>query len=132
MVPSPPIQWIPHPWAQGLDRCGLLGLINMPHFGRFSEAYACIKYLLACFHGGTIWLNDPIPVMVDIIFDIMGFPKVDEDLAQYFRGWDNDKRISRQLKERLGLRCDGHAYCIDNTYEHSVCIGACILASKII
>ena len=104
----------------------------MPHFGRLNEANACIKYLLACFHGGTLWLNDPIPVMVDIIFDIMGFPKVDEDLAQYFRGWDNDKRISQQLKERFGLQRDGRAYHIDSTYERSVCIGAHNLASKII
>ena len=28
-----PIRWIPQPWASGLDQSGLLGLINMPHFG---------------------------------------------------------------------------------------------------
>ena len=94
MITGAPIQQIPHPWAQGLDRSGLLGLTNLPHFGRLNEANACIKYLLVCFYGGRIWLNDPIPVMVDIIFDIMGLPKVDKDLAQYFRGWDNEKRIS--------------------------------------
>ena len=29
-VSGVPIIWIPHPWAQGLDRSRLLGLINMP------------------------------------------------------------------------------------------------------
>ena len=79
-----------------------------------------------------LWLNNPIQVTVDLIFDIMGLPKVDEDLAQYFRGWDNDKRISQQLKEIFWLQCNGHAYRIDSTYECLVCIGAYSLASKII
>ena len=43
MVPSTPIQQIPHPWAQGLERFGLLGLINMPHFRRANKANANVK-----------------------------------------------------------------------------------------
>ena len=37
IVLGAPIQRIPHPWAQGLDTSGLLGLINMPHFGILDE-----------------------------------------------------------------------------------------------
>ena len=59
-IPSAPILWIPHPWAQGLDKSRLLGLINMPHFGRLNEENACVKKLLACFHVGMLWLNKPI------------------------------------------------------------------------
>ena len=33
MVPGAPIQRIPQPWVSGLNNSGLLGLINMPHFG---------------------------------------------------------------------------------------------------
>ena len=53
-VPSAPIQWIPQPYVSGFDNYGLLGLINMPHFGRLNEAHACLKQLLACFHGGML------------------------------------------------------------------------------
>ena len=109
-----PILWIPHPGAQGLDKSGLLGLINMPHFGRLNKANACVKQLLACFHGGKLWLNEPIQVTVDLIANITRFPKVGEDLTQYFRGQDNDKKLSKQLKERFGLQRDGQAYCIDS------------------
>ena len=28
-----PIEHLPHPWVQGLNKSRLLGLINMPHFG---------------------------------------------------------------------------------------------------
>ena len=54
MAPGAPIQRIPQPWASGLHKFGLLGLINMPHFGQLNEAHACIKELLACFHGGKL------------------------------------------------------------------------------
>ena len=81
MTPSGPIQWIPKPWAKGLEKSGLLGLINMPYFGHLNEAHACVKQLLACFHGGTIWLNTLIPITVDLIASIIGFPKVREDPA---------------------------------------------------
>ena len=33
MGPGAPIRRIPQTWASGLDQYGLLGLINMPHFG---------------------------------------------------------------------------------------------------
>ena len=52
MVPGAPIQWIPQPWASGLDKSGLLGIINIPYFGRLNEAHACVKQLLAFFTGG--------------------------------------------------------------------------------
>ena len=57
MTHGGPIQWIPKPWASGLDKYGLLGLINMPHFDHLNEAHACVKQLLACFHGGMLWLD---------------------------------------------------------------------------
>ena len=48
-------------------------------------------------------MNGPIQVTVDLIANIMGSPKAGEDFAQYFRGWDNDKKLSKQLKEKFGL-----------------------------
>ena len=74
-----PIRWIPQPWASGLDQYGLLGLINMPHFGRLNESHACFRQLLTCFHRGMLWLNTPIPVIVDLIASITGLPKAGED-----------------------------------------------------
>ena len=44
MEPGAPIQRIPQPWASKLNKYGLLGLINMPHFGQLNEAHACVKH----------------------------------------------------------------------------------------
>ena len=79
MGPGAPIRWIPQLWASGLDQSVLLGLINMPHFGRLDESHVCMKKLLDSFHGGTLWLNTPILVTIDLIASITGLPKAGED-----------------------------------------------------
>ena len=120
-----------HPWVQHLDKSGLLGLINMPHFGRLNEANACVKQILACFHGGMLWLDTPIVIMVDLISEITGFPKDGPDPSQYFKGRDNDKRLAARLKEKYDLQCDDIAYRIENINDRTMRIGAHILATKI-
>ena len=50
-----------------------------------------------------LWLNEPILVTIDLIMSIMGFPKVREDPTQYICGRDTDKKLAKQLKERIVL-----------------------------
>ena len=74
-VEGSPIECIPKDWVRGMDKAGLLGLINMSHFGRPTEVNAYVKQLLECFHGGYLWLDEPIEVMVELISAITGLPK---------------------------------------------------------
>ena len=120
------------PWAQGLDKSGLLGLINMPHFGWLNEDNACVKQILACFHGGMLWFDIPIVITVDLISDIMMLPKDGPDPSQYFKGRDTDKRLAARLKHRYDLQCDDIAYRIENINDRTMRIGAHILATKIV
>ena len=69
------IECIPRDWVSEIKKVGLLGLINMLHFWWLNEVNACIKHLLACFHGGILWLETTVTIMVDLISDIMGLPK---------------------------------------------------------
>ena len=62
-------------------------------------------------------MDTPIPVTIDLDIDIKRLPKVGEDPTQYFRGWDNDKKLSQQFKERFGLHRNGRTYRIDNINE---------------
>ena len=54
MGPGAPVQRISQPWVSGLNNSGLLEFINIPHFGQLNEAHACVKQILAYFHGGMI------------------------------------------------------------------------------
>ena len=49
-----------------------------------------------------------------------------------FRGKDNDKRLVARLKKRYELQNDGRAYRIDSINDQSMCIGASILANKVV
>ena len=85
MVPveGTPIERIPQDWERGLEKAGLHGLINMPHFGQPTKVNACVKQLLACFHGGYLWLDELVVVTVELISEITGLPKDGPDPSQY-------------------------------------------------
>ena len=82
-----------------MNKAGLLGFINMPHFGWLTKVNACFKQLLAFFHGGTLWLDTLVTIMVDLIANIMRLPKDGLYPSQYFRGKDNDKSIAMRLNK---------------------------------
>ena len=75
LVTGGPVVRIPQSWVQGMDKSRLLGLINMSHFGQLNEANACVKKLLAYFNGGTFWLDIPITLTIDLIYEITRLPK---------------------------------------------------------
>ena len=80
----------------GLQKLVLLGLTHMPHFGHTTEANACVKELLACFHGGYLWLDTPVLVTVELISQLTRFPMKGDDPSQYFCGKDNDTILATQ------------------------------------
>jgi hypothetical protein len=57
----------PHQWATGLDRTRILGLLKIPHFGKGQYATSCVKQMLSVMHGGDIWLDKHIHIMVELI-----------------------------------------------------------------
>ena len=69
------IEHIPWYWERGMDKGGLIGLINMSHFGYLAEANACVKQLLACFNSGYLWLDDSVLVTMELILAITRLPK---------------------------------------------------------
>jgi hypothetical protein len=53
----------PLQWVAGLEKMGILGLLDLPHFGRGQYANNCVKQLMAVTHSGDIWLDKL--VMID-------------------------------------------------------------------
>ena len=53
-------------------------------FGRPTKVNACVKQLLACFHGGFLWLDESVEVTMGMISYITGFPKDRPDPSQYY------------------------------------------------
>jgi hypothetical protein len=74
----------PQSWASRLEKSGILNLLEIPHFGRSLEINACIKLLLSCIHGGTLWLDPPVSIDTQLIAWIMGLPTIGEDPKTLF------------------------------------------------
>ena len=72
-------------------------MIHMPHFRRLAEVIACVKQILAFFHGGYLWLGIEISITLDLISHITGLHKVGVDPSHYFQGKDNDKNLLSKL-----------------------------------
>jgi hypothetical protein len=64
----------PAQWIQGLYNSGIMNLLDIPHFGRRKNAGLCVKKLLTRAHGGILWMDRSVPIYVDIIANIIGFP----------------------------------------------------------
>jgi hypothetical protein len=57
----------PQEWASGLEKERILNLFEIPHFEQSMEINACVKVLLSCVHGGTLWLDPPVSIDTSLI-----------------------------------------------------------------
>jgi hypothetical protein len=73
-----------HAWASALEKARILTLFKIPHFRRSNEINACVKVLLSCVHGGTLWLDPMISINTTLIVRITLLSKACEDSALLF------------------------------------------------
>jgi hypothetical protein len=66
-------------WETRLEKLGILNLMEIPHFRCSLEINACVKLLLNCIHGGTLWLDPQCQLILALIAWITGLPKYRED-----------------------------------------------------
>jgi hypothetical protein len=91
----------PYQWENGL--VGILGLLDLPHFGQGQCATTCIKKLLAVTHGGHIWLDNPVHITVDIMTQIIGLPIQGMDPTLFLDDKTKEKMIEEEMKKKYGI-----------------------------
>jgi hypothetical protein len=89
-------------WATGLDKIGILGMLDIPHFGRARYASGCVKQLLAVTHGGDIWLDKLVSIDIDLIANITGLPSRGMDPAQFLDNKSKEKALAEEMKKNYG------------------------------
>jgi hypothetical protein len=87
-------------WETRLEKSGILNLLEVPHFGRSLEINACVKLLLSCIHGGTLWLDPPVSIDTALIAWITGLPKAGEDPTTLFNK-AGERALSEAMKEKF-------------------------------
>jgi hypothetical protein len=88
-------------WATGLEKMGILGLLDLPHFGRGQYANSCIKQLMAVTHGRDIWLDKVLLIDVEIIVNITGLPSRGMDPAQFLDDKTKEKALAGRDEEEI-------------------------------
>jgi hypothetical protein len=86
----------------GLYNIGIVNLLDAPHFGRGKPINACVKQLLACVHGGILWMDRSVPITVDLIAGIIGLPTDGENPENYLEDKTRAKAISYEIKAKYG------------------------------
>jgi hypothetical protein len=84
----------PLQWETYLRKMKILGLVDLPHFGRGQHAIACIKQLLSVMHGGDIWLENLESINVEIITNITGFPSRGMDPMHFLDEKSREKALA--------------------------------------
>ena len=82
-------------WAAGLDRAGLLKMLNVPHFGRSTQVTMVVKQLLVLVHDGNLWIgNERIPINGELVNKITGFPEEGPNPRIEFVGKHKDMKLA--------------------------------------
>jgi hypothetical protein len=92
----------PYQWETRLEKMRSLVRLDLPHFGRGQNETICIKKLLAVTHGGDIWLDKPIPIIVELIVQITGLPIRGMDPTLFLDDKTKEKALAEEMKNKYG------------------------------
>jgi hypothetical protein len=93
---------IPQQWMMNLTHSTLLNVVKVPHFDRHQEVNACVKLLLASYHGGYLWLYCRITVDPTLINRITRLSMQGPDPHDYYPGKTTDHALAQKIKEAYG------------------------------
>ena len=98
-------------WAAGLEKAGLLKMLNVPHFGRSPQVTVVVKQLFPLVHDGNLWIgNQRIAINRQLIHRITGLPKEGPDPGIEFVGKHEDTKLAQHMKDRFSLKKGNQGY----------------------
>jgi hypothetical protein len=122
----------PLQWETGLEKTGILGLLDLPHFGRGQHTTACVKQLLAVTHGGDIWLDKIVSIDVELMANITGLPSRGMDPTHFLDDKAREKELEEYMKKKYGTDRGTRGIIIKRINDVVTQLGAQILACKLI
>ena len=114
-----------------MEKAGLLNLLRVSHFHHAPITIFIIRQLLFLVHDGCFWLEEPIPITVDLIHHISWLPCKGEDPADISEGKSSDLAIAEAMKKKCKLKKKKRGYGISNISDKAVKVETQILAGKV-
>ena len=59
-------------------------MLDIHHFNPSLDVNACVKQLVSCVHGGTLWLDEKVEITIHLISKIIGLSIQGEDTRPLF------------------------------------------------
>jgi hypothetical protein len=84
-------------WRNFVDGCVSHVMI------RNKQINGCVKKLLERVHGGILWMDRPMPIIVYFITTITEIPMDEENLEKYLEDKTKEKSISDEIKAKYGI-----------------------------
>jgi hypothetical protein len=122
----------PVQWAAGLAKNGILGLLDLPHFGRGQYANSCVKQLMAVTHGGYIWLEQLVSIDVELIAHITGLPSRGMDPTQFLEDKTKEKALAEEMKKKYGTERGSRGIIIKRISDIATRMATKIMACKLL
>jgi len=113
-----------------VEKAGLLHLLWIPHFHRTPITIFVIRQLLYLVHDGYLWLEEPIPIMEDLIHHISQLPCKGKDHATTTRK-GNDLALTEAMKAKYKLEKKKRGYAISSSKDKWVHVATQLLVGKI-
>jgi len=114
-----------------MEKSGLLHLLWVPHFQRTPITIFVIRQLLFLRHDEYLWLEEPVPIMVDLIHRISRLPFKGKDPATIFEGKGSDLALVKAMKTKYKLEKKKRGYAISSIKDKGVHVATQILADKV-
>jgi hypothetical protein len=124
---------IPQQWMMNLAQSTFLNVMKIPHFDRHQEVNACVKLLLASYHGGYLWLDHRITVDPVLINRITGLSMQGPDPHEYYPGKTADRALAQKIKEAYGdVEKGARGYKVASIESGAVCLACQLIAGKLV
>jgi hypothetical protein len=93
----------PSLWASRMDKTRILGLLDIPHFGRGRDAKKYFNKLMVITHGGYLWLEQVISIDMDLTAYITRLPTWGETPTQFLDDKTKEKALNEEMKKKYGI-----------------------------
>ena len=120
----------PRKWLRSVEKVRLLHLLWIPHFHRVPITIFVIRQLLFLVHGGYLWLEEPIPIMVDLIHRVSRIPYKGKDPATIARK-SSDLALAEAMKAKYKLEKKKRSYAITSIKDKGVHVATHLLDGKV-
>ena len=109
----------PWKWLRRVEEAKLLHLLWIPHFHRAPMMIFVIRQMLCLVHDGYLWLEEPIPIMSEIMHWISQLPCMGRDPTE-IGGKSGDLVLVEAMKKKYKLEKKKRGYVITRIQDKGV------------